>query len=172
DIWAMRSGPPSSSLARVPMMICHIASSVATDRLRVSSTASTSAAAGLRLTYSTPLRPMPSSPISWRVPNPAVLSGRGRVPFCRTRLAPRPHRLAVAAPGDDHRLAGVHPHDLLHVLEPADALAVDLDDDVADLDAAAIGGARRLHLADLGRGEGLTIGGKQDRQYDDGEDEI
>src|SRR5262249_27971334 len=66
----------------------------------------------------------------------------------------------------------IEAHRLLHVLETMNAPAIYLQNNVAGANASLLGGAARLDLPDLGRCERLAIGHEQDRQGDDGKDEI
>src|ERR1700730_6692331 len=81
-------------------------------------------------------------------------------------------RLAVAPDDNRHRHARIEAYDLLHVLEALDVAAVDADDQIAGMDAARLGRAAGLHLADFGRGEGLAIGHEQQGQHDNRKHEI
>ncbi len=82
------------------------------------------------------------------------------------------NRLALALHDQRHRDARVQANQLLYVLEALDAPAIDADDHIAGMDAARLGGAARLHLADFGRRERLAIGHEQQGQDDDREDEV
>ena len=80
--------------------------------------------------------------------------------------------LAVSLNGKRHRHAGIEAHHLLYILEAMDVAAVDADDQIARMDAAGLGRAGRLYLADFSRGEGLPIGHEQQGQDDPGKNKI
>src|SRR5216683_432697 len=90
----------------------------------------------------------------------------------QARPDPQVNQRPVAPDDHRHRHARIEPHDLLDVLEPIDRPTVDADDRVARADPAGFGGAARHDLADLRRGVRLAIGHEQQREHDDGEDEI
>ena len=74
DICAIRSGPPSSSVVRLPMIISPSAASVPPTRRKVSVAPSISAISGLVRWNSTPERLTPISPIRCTCPNRSVIS--------------------------------------------------------------------------------------------------
>src|SRR5207342_1845509 len=92
--------------------------------------------------------------------------------FAQLRRALQLQRGITALEGEGEGIAGANADEALHVGETADLLAVDGQDDVADLETRALCGAAGFDLVDARRGARLAEEREQAGKNDDRQDEI